>query len=83
MGHVARIVKMKNAYNMLVGSSEGKRPLEKPKHRWEDNIRKDLREIVWEGVDWIHLAQDRDRWWALVNAVMVLRGSMKGREFLD
>jgi len=83
MGHVARIVKMKNAYNMLVGSSEGKRPLEKPKHRWEDNSRKDLREIVWEGVDWIHLAQDRDRWWALVNAVMVLRGSMKGREFLD
>jgi hypothetical protein len=45
----------------------------RPKRRWDDNIRMDLREIGWEGVDWIHLAQDRDQWWTLVNTVMNLR----------
>jgi hypothetical protein len=53
----------------LVGKSEGKRPLGRPRHRWED-IRMNLREIGWEGVDWMHLTQDRDQWWALVNMVM-------------
>jgi hypothetical protein len=49
------------------------RPLGRPRHRWEDGIRMDLREIGWEGVDWIQLAQDTDQWWALVNMVMNLR----------
>jgi hypothetical protein len=56
----------RNAYNILVGKPEGKRPLGSPRHRWED-IRMDLREIGWESVDWTHLTQDRDQWQALVN----------------
>jgi len=51
---------MRNAYNVFVEKSEGKRQLGRPRHRWEDNIRMDLREIGWERMDWIHLAQDRD-----------------------
>jgi hypothetical protein len=70
-GHVARIGKKRNAYWILVGKPEGKRPLGRPKCRWVDNIKIDLREIVWDGVDWIDLAQDRDQWRALV--VMNLR----------
>jgi hypothetical protein len=57
---------------MLVGRPEGKRPLGRPKRKWEDNIKMDLQEVGW-GMDWIKLAQDRDRWRALVNAVMNLR----------
>jgi len=64
---------MRNAYHILVGKRERKRQLGRPGHRLEDNIRMNLREIGWEGVDWIHLAQDRDKWWALVNTVMNLR----------
>jgi hypothetical protein len=60
----------RNAYRILVGNSEGKRPLGRPRRRWVDNIEMDLREIGW---DWIDLAQDRDKWRALVNAVMNLR----------
>jgi hypothetical protein len=71
-GHVARMGE-KNAYRILVGKPEGKRPLGRPRHRWEDNIRMDLREIGWGGMDWIDLAQDRDHWRALVNTVMNLR----------
>jgi hypothetical protein len=59
----------KNAYNMLVGKPEGKRSLGRPGHRWEDNTVIDFREIGWETVDWIHLAQERVQW-ALVNMVM-------------
>jgi hypothetical protein len=62
--------KRKNAYRILVGKPEGKRPLGRPRCRWEDNIRIYLREIGWGGMDWIHLAQDRDQWRALVNTVM-------------
>jgi hypothetical protein len=63
--------KGRNVYRVLVGKPEGKRPLERPWHRWEDGLKMDLREIGWGGgVEWIHLAQDRDRWRALVNAVM-------------
>jgi hypothetical protein len=58
---------------VLVGKPEGKRPLGRPKRRWEDNIKKGLQEGRWRGMDWIDLAQDRDRWRALVNVVMNLR----------
>jgi hypothetical protein len=61
-GHVARMVEVKGAYNILVGRPEGSRPLGRPRRRWEDNIKMDLREIGFGDVDWIHWAQDRDRW---------------------
>jgi hypothetical protein len=57
----------------LVGKPEGKRPVGRPRRRWEDNIKMDLKEVGYEGVDWIELAQDRDMWRALVNAVMNFR----------
>jgi hypothetical protein len=63
----------RNAYRILVGKPEGKRPLLRPRRRWEDNIKMDLREVGWHGMDWIDLAHDRDRWRAYVNAVMNLR----------
>jgi hypothetical protein len=72
-GHVARMGEVRAAYNILVGRPEGRKPLARPRHRWEDNIRMDLREIGFGDVDWIHLAQDRDRWRAVVNTVMNLR----------
>jgi hypothetical protein len=71
-GHVARMGKNRNAYRILVGKPEGKRPLGRPRHRWEDNIRMDLREIEEGGMGWIYLAQDRDQWRALVNTLMNL-----------
>jgi hypothetical protein len=61
-GHVARIGEQINAYTILVGKLEGKRPLGRPRRMWENNIKMDLREIGWGGVDWIDLAQDRDQW---------------------
>jgi hypothetical protein len=63
----------RGAYRALVGKPEGRRPLGRPRRRWEDNIKMDLREVGWGGMDWINLAQDRDRWRAFVNAVMNLR----------
>jgi hypothetical protein len=63
---------MRVAYRILVGRPEGRRPLGRPRHRWEDNIEIDLQEVGW-GMDWIELAHDRDRWRALVNVVMNLR----------
>jgi hypothetical protein len=72
-GHVARIGEKRNAYRLLVGNPEGKTPLGKPRHRWVDNIRMDLVEVVWGDVDWIGLAQDRNRLRALVNSVLNLR----------
>jgi hypothetical protein len=71
-GHVAHMGEGRNVYRVLMGKPKGKRPLERPKHRWEDWIKMDLREIGWGGIEWIHLAQDRDHWWAVVNAVMNL-----------
>jgi len=59
-------------YRVLVGKPEGKRPLETPRHRWKDNMEMDLQEVGCGGMEWIELAQDRDRWRALVNAVMNL-----------
>jgi hypothetical protein len=63
----------RNACRILVGKPEGKRHLGRPKRMWMDNIKVDLREIEWDGMDWIDLAQDRDQWRALVNAVMNFR----------
>jgi hypothetical protein len=63
----------RNAYRILMGKPEGKRPLGRPRRRWVDNIRMDLGEIGWDGVEWVDLAQDRDQWRALVNTVMNLR----------
>jgi hypothetical protein len=70
--HVARMGEVRGAYNILVGRTEGRRPLGRPRRRWEDNINMDLREIGFGDVDWIHWAQVRDRWWALLNMVMNL-----------
>jgi hypothetical protein len=72
-GHVARMGEKRNAYRLLVGKPEGKRPLGRPRHRWVDNIRMDLEEGGWGDMDWIGLAQDRNRWRALVNSVLNLR----------
>jgi hypothetical protein len=77
VGHVAHIGEErrgeeKNVYRVLMGKPEGKRPLGRPRCRWENGIRMDLREIGWGSVDWIQLAKDRDWWWAYVNTVMNL-----------
>ena len=63
----------RGVYRILVGKPEGRRPLGRPRRRWEDNIRMDLREVGYGCVDWMDLVQDRDRWRALVSAVMNLR----------
>jgi hypothetical protein len=71
--NVARMGEVGGAYNILVGRPEGRRQLGRPRRRWEDIIEMDIREIGFGDVEWIHLAQDRDRWRALVNTVMNLR----------
>ena len=71
--HVARMGEEMGVYRVLVGKPEGKRPLGRPRRRWEDNIKMDIQVVGCGGIDWIELAQDRDRWRALVNAVMNLR----------
>jgi hypothetical protein len=63
----------RNAYRILMGKPEGKRPLGRLRRRWVDNVKMDLGEKEWDGRDWIELAQDRDQWRSLVNAVMNLR----------
>jgi hypothetical protein len=63
----------RGAYRILVGRPEGRQPLGRPRHIWEDNIKMDLPEVGWGVMDWIELAQDRDRWWALENVVMNLQ----------
>jgi hypothetical protein len=70
---VARMVEKRNAYKTLVYNPERKIPLGRPTRMWEDNIEMDLRKIGWENFDWIHLAQERDQWRAVVNIVMNLR----------
>jgi hypothetical protein len=72
-GHVARMGETRTPYRILVEKPEGRRPLGRPRRRWVDNIKLDLREMDWDGVDWIELAQDRDQWRAVVNTVMNLR----------
>jgi hypothetical protein len=70
---VGRMGEERNVYRVLTGKLEGNRPLGRPRRRWEDGIRINLRETGWGSVDWIQLAQDRDRWRAVVNTVMNLR----------
>ena len=73
VGHVARMGEERGLYGVLLGKPEGRRPLGRPRHRWVDNIRMDLQEVGCEYMDWIGLAQDRDKWRTLVSAVMNLR----------
>jgi hypothetical protein len=73
VGHVARMGGGRGVSRVLVGKPEGQRPLGRPRRRWEDNIKADLQEGGCGGMDWIEMAQNRDRWWALVNEVMNLR----------
>jgi len=72
-GHAARMRDGRGVYRVLVGKPGGKRPLERPRRRREDDIKMDIQEVGCGGVDWIDLVQDRDRWRALVNVVMNLR----------
>jgi hypothetical protein len=81
--HVARIWEKRNTYRLLVRKPEGKRPLGRPRRRWVDNITMDLGEVEWCDMDWIGLAKDRNRWRALVNSVLNLRGSMKCWETIE
>jgi hypothetical protein len=71
--HVARMGAKNNAYRILLGKPEGDRPLGRQRLRWMDNIKIDIREIGWDGMDWINLVRDRDQWRALVNTVLNLR----------
>ena len=72
-GHVVHMGEERGAYRVLVGKPEGKKPLGRPRRRWVNNIRMDLQELGYGSVDWIELAQDRNRWRTLVSAVMNLR----------
>jgi hypothetical protein len=71
--HVAHMGEGRGAYRVLVGRPEGRKPLGRPRRRWEDNIKEDLQEVGWGGIDWIDMAQDWDKWRALVSAVMNLQ----------
>ena len=81
-GNVTRMEEKRGVYRILVGKPEGKRPLGRPRRKWEDNITMDLEEVVCGGMDWIELAQYRDRWRALVNAVMNLWVPLNAENFL-
>ena len=72
-GQVARMGEGRGVCRVLVGKPEGKRPIGRPRHRWEDNIKMDLQEVGCGCMEWMELVQERDRWWACVNAVMNLR----------
>jgi hypothetical protein len=82
-GNVARMGEGRGAYRILVGRPEGKRPLGRPRRRWEDSIKMDLREIGIDGANWIRLVQDRVQWQAFVNMVMNLRVPKESEIFFD
>ena len=73
VGHVARMGERRGIYRLLVRKPEGRRPLGRPRHRWEDNIKMDRQEVGGGSMDWIKLSQDRNKWWALAYAVTSLR----------
>jgi len=81
-GHVAPMGEGRGTCRDFVGKPEGKRPLGSPRHRWEDNVKLDLQEMECDGMDWIELAQDRDKWRALVSAVINLQVSKNAGNFL-
>ena len=81
--HVARMGERRCVYRVLVGKPGGNRPLGRPRRGWEDNIKMDLQKVGCGGMDWIELAQDRDRWRALINAVMNYPSSINCGKFLD
>jgi hypothetical protein len=81
-GHVARVVEMRNAYGIVGWKPKGKKTLGRPIRRWENNIRVHLSEVWWEGVDWTHLAQDRDKWQAVVNTITNIRFPQKAGNLL-
>ena len=81
-GEYSRYGESRGVYRVLVGKLEGKRPLGRPRRRWKDNIKKDLQEMGCGGMDCIVVAQDGDRWWALVNVVMKLRVPYNAASFL-
>jgi hypothetical protein len=82
-GRIARVRDMRNSYKILVGNLEGNRQPGRAKSRWEDVVTINLREIGCKGVDWMHMARNRDQWRCLVNTVMNFRVPFKGGEFLD
>jgi hypothetical protein len=83
VGHVAHRGKERGVHRVLVGKPEGKRPLERPRRRWEEDIKMDLQEVGGGCGDWKELAEDRNRWWALVSTVKKPSGSIKCGKFLD
>ena len=82
-GHVERIGERREVYRVLVGKPEGRRPLQRPRRRWEDNIKMDLEEVGCGGMDWIDATQDRDRWWATCDSGNEPSGFIKCGEFID
>jgi hypothetical protein len=82
-GHVERMCDKRNVRRILAGKPEGKRPLGRPICMWVDDIKRHLREIGWDGMDRIDLAQDRDQWWVLVNMVLNLRVPLNFTKFLS
>jgi hypothetical protein len=82
-GHVVRVGTRRNAYRILLGKPEGKRPLGRPRRRLVNSVKMDLREIGRDGMDWLDLAQDTDQWRALVNTVMNFRGPQNSEKFLS
>jgi len=82
VAHIACMGVVRIVYATLIGNAEMTITLGRPRHRWEDNIRLDLRETGWEGMDWINLAQDRDHWQAVLNTVMKLQVSQETGSFL-
>jgi hypothetical protein len=82
IGHVARVGERRGVYRIIVGKREGKSSLVRRKRRWEDSIKKDLQEVGLEGMVWIDLAEYRDRWRAIMNAVMNFQAAKSGSNFL-